>query len=176
MAGFKYKGQVKGGLQSPGTMDLIIGNSETIYVGSAVELSSGYVGAAETGDKILGIVMGIVNKDGIDLDSCNSNTYDGTWTPGVNGAANYAATSDNATDKQIKAVVCVDKDAIWEAACTGLAAAQRFGFFDLTDSVNVTAYQGNGMNAGQLQLIDFDSSTLGYFKIAESALDAYTVS
>jgi len=176
MAGFKLVGQVKGGLQAPGTMDLIIGDSETIYVGGAVELSGGYVGAAETGDKILGIVVGIVDKNGIDLDSCNSNNYDGTWTPGVNGVANYAAASDNTTDKQIKAVVCIDKDALWETACTSLAAAQRFGYFDLTDSVTMHAHAGNGMNGGQFQMIDFASATLGTFKIAESALDAYAVS
>jgi len=176
MAGFKYKGQLKGGMQSPGTVNLIIGNSQTVYVGSAVGLSGGYIIPATTGIRLVGICIGIVDKDGLDLDSTRSTKYDGTWTQGEAGTGNYAAASDNVTDKQVKAVVIIDKDALFESACTGLAAAQRFGHFDLTDSITVHAYQGNGMNAGQMQLIDFASATLGTFKIEESILDTYAVS
>lgn len=176
MAGFVYKGQLKGGVQSPGTMNLIIANSATIYKGSAVMMSSGYVAAGTTGSKLIGICIGIVNKDGIDLDSANPNTYDGTWTEGEAGVGNYAAASDNVTDKQVKAVVVVDKDALWEATTTGLAAAQLFGYFNITDSITVQAHVGGGQNAGQLQLVGFESSTVGTFKIAESTLDAYTQS
>jgi len=175
MAGFIYKGQLKGGQQSPGTMNLIIANSATIYKGSAVMMSSGYVAAGTAGNKLIGICIGLVNKDGIDLDSANSNSYDGTYTPGEAGVGNYAAASDNVTDKQIKAVVVVDKDALWESACTGLAAAGLFGFHNLTDSITVAA-QAAGEVAAQLQLVAFESATLGTFRIVESQLDPYSVS
>lgn len=175
MAGFVYHGQLKGGQQSPGTMELIIANSETIYVGSAVKLSSGYVAAGTAGAKLIGICVGIVNKDGIDLGNANTSSYDGTYTAGEAGVGNYAAAADNATDKQVKAVVVVDKDAVFKVSTTGLAAAQLLGFFNLTDSVTVQAFQ-SGQVAGQLQLVDYDSATVGYFRIAESVFDAYSQS
>lgn len=175
MAGFIYKGQLRGGNQSPGTLELVIANSATIYKGSAVMLSSGYVAAGTAGSKLLGICIGIVNKNGTDLDSANPNTFDGTWTPGEAGTGNYAAASDNVTDKKVKAVVVVDKDALWESACSGLAAAGVLGFHNLTDSITVAA-KAAGEVAGQLQMIEFSSATLGVFRIAESQLDAYSQS
>ena len=179
MAGFFHR--QRAGEQSPGSVSLVIANSETITVGGAVRMSSGYVAAATAGTKVLGICIGIVNKDGINLDNANTSTFDGTWTPGAYGTANYAAASDNATDKQVKAIVVYDKNTLWKNDAAGdLTAAQLMGFFNLSTATQMAAFV-TGEVAGQFQLMQLDpdnegNASQGLFKIAESVIDPYSQS
>jgi len=178
MAGFEYRGQLNGA-ENPVAIHVPIANSQTVKVGDAVKLqtfaSGGGCMRATAGSKVLGIVVGIVNKDGIDLDNAPASTYDGTWD---SDNKTYTAASDNMSDKQIKAIVVTDKYALWYNDAAGdLAAADLLKFFDLTDQDQIADQDGSD-SAGAFQLIRLDpdgdgDASKGIWRIAESQLDPY---
>jgi len=178
MAGFEYRGQLNGS-ETPRIFNVPITNSAAVTVGDAVQLevlgSGGGCKRAAAGTEILGIVQGIVNKKGIDLDNADPNTFDGTW---VSSTKTYTAASDNMTDKEIMAQVVVDKNSIFYNDSAGdLAAADILKFFDLADQDQVADQNGHD-SGGALILIKRDpdgdgDASKGLFIIAESELDAY---
>jgi len=178
MAGFEYRGNLNGS-ENPVTIAVPINDSDTVKVGDALQLeafsSGGGCKRAAAATEVLGICVGIVNKDGIDLDNANSDTYDGTWT---SSTKTYAAAADNMSDKLVKALVVVDKGALWYNDSAGtLAIADDLKFFDLTDQDQI-ADQDGADNAGAFILWKRDpdgdaDASKGIFKIAESELDAY---
>lgn len=178
MAGFEYRGQLSGA-QDPVTLDMVIGNSQTIKVGDAVKLvafaSGGGVCRATATEEVLGICVGIVDKNGIDLDNTSTDNYDGTWT---SSSKTYVSSADNKTDKLVKAKVVIDKEALWYNDSAGdLAAADEYKFFDVADQDQI-ADQNGADNAGAFILVKRDpdndgDASKGLFKIAEHEWDAY---
>lgn len=179
MAGFEYRGQLNGA-DNPVTLHVLIANSQTVKVGDAVRMqafaSAGGCYRAAATTKIFGIVVGIVNKKGIDLDNADPATFsDCTW---VTGTKTVTVGSDNVTDQAVRALVVVDKWAVWYNDSAGtLAAADEFLFFDLADQDQV-ADQDGADNAGAVILIKRDpdndgDASKGLFVIAESDLDSY---
>ena len=178
MAGFEYRGQLSGA-QDPVTLPIIIGNSQTIKVGDAVKMvafaSGGGVYRATATEEIVGVCVGIVDANGIDLDNTDPNNYDGTWT---SSSKTYLSSADNMTDKTVKALVVVDKEALWYNDSAGtLAVADEYKFFDVADQDQI-ANQDGADNAGAFILIKRDpdgdgDASKGIFKIAEHEFDAY---
>jgi len=179
-SGFVPRGQVIGE-QSPGAVSLIIANSATIYVGGAVTMSSGFVAAGTAGAKLIGICIGLVTDKGIPLDNATTDDYDGTYTEGGFGVGNYAASSDNATDKKVRALVVIDKNAqYYNDAAGDLTTAMLFGFLNLSSATQLAAH-ASGEVAGQFQIVKLDPDADGdaskcLVKLAESQLDPYTQS
>lgn len=159
------------GADNPVTVHQIIGNSKTLAVGEAVNTSGGYVQRATAGSLAHGIVMAIVNEDGIDLDNANTDSYDGTWTPSTK---TYVSASDNTSDKKVKAIVCSDPFALWKNTADGnLTAAMRFQFHDLVSATQIDA-DTNTESKGAFQFWQWkpgagDAATEGLFRIAEWA-------
>ena len=85
----------------------IIANSTTLTIGDVVTFSSGFLALVGAGNKMLGVVEGFVTKDGVALDNALASQYDGTYTSGGLGVGTYVSSSDNQTDKQVKAVIRV---------------------------------------------------------------------
>lgn len=179
MAGFNYRGQLSGGKENPVTLRVKIANSQTVAVGEAVKLqtlaSGGGALRATAGSKVLGIVQGIVDANGIDLDNTSTSNYDGTFT---SSTKTYSASSNNMTNKQVQALVVIDKNALWYNDSAGdLAAADQYKFFDITSATQIADQDGSD-TAGSFVLIklnpdnDGDASK-GLFTIAESQTDAY---
>jgi hypothetical protein len=178
MAGFEYRGQLSGA-QDPVTLPVIIGNSQTVKVGDAVKLvafaSGGGACRATAGEEVLGICVGIVDKNGIDLDNASADNYDGTWT---SSSKTYVSANDNMTDKTVKALVVVDKEALWYNDSAGsLAVADEYKFFDVADQDQIADQDGDD-NDGAFILIKRDpdgdgDASKGIFKIAEHEFDAY---
>jgi len=107
MAGFTFVKNLSGshtGLDSLND-SFIIANSETIYKGAIVKLSSSFINAATATHRVFGLVKGVVTPNGVPIDNADSTEYDGTITAGGVGVGNYAASADNETDKQIRALV-----------------------------------------------------------------------
>lgn len=177
MAGFEYRGHLLGGRQSPGLFTRTIGDSETITIGDAVKLSSGYIAACDDGDSVFGIVVGLVDKDGIDLQN-TAYTLDGTYTEGGVGVGTYAAAADNSTDVQVQAQVICDPYALFYNDAAGAMTEAEVGtFFDLTDEDQIKDQSGTTKGAFQLMEVDPDGESdmsEGLFRIAESDLDPYT--
>lgn len=109
MAGFEYRGQLNGG-DNPVTLDVPIKNSATVKVGDMVYNDGTGATRATNTSLILGVVAGIVNNDGIDLDNAPADTYDGTWT---SSSQTYVAAADNLTDKKVRVKVIADENALW---------------------------------------------------------------
>jgi len=166
---FTYKGQLNGA-ENPVIRNFLIKNSASVAVGEALTFSSGADSAA-AGDKILGICVGIVDKDGIGLDN-TSWTIDGTF---VSSTKTYTAAADNMTVGFVRAQVITDKEALFyndsDATMTPAMEGQKFNLTSATQidgDTNVDA-------AGQFELVKWDSAdaSAGTFKICESYGDAY---
>lgn len=176
---FQYKGQLSGGKENPVKLKVKIANSNTVQKGDAVKLqalsSGGGIIRATAGSKVLGIVDGIVDKNGIDLDNSSADNYDGTWT---SSSKEYTAAADNMTDKQVAALVTVDPEALWYNDAAGdLVAADEYKFFDLTSESQIADQNGHD-TAGAFILIKRDpfgdeDASKGIFKIAEPAFQPY---
>lgn len=109
MAGFEYRGQ-RNGAHNPVILKIPITNSATVKVGDAVYVATNGVQRITNSTLVLGVVVGIVDANGIDLDNTSVDNYDGTWT---SSSQTYVAASDNITDKKICAQVIVDQDALF---------------------------------------------------------------
>ncbi|OGO14231.1 MAG: hypothetical protein A2Y53_03755 [Chloroflexi bacterium RBG_16_47_49] len=152
MAGFEYRGQINGA-ENPVLENLIIANSQTITIGDAISMSGGYVIVGTSSTRIYGVVVGIVTNKGIDLDSAKADEYDGTWTSSSN---TYVATSDNVTDKKIRAVVCPDPYALWYNDSDGdHVAADLKLFIKLADEDQIDESETSA-TVGQFQVWKLD--------------------
>lgn len=146
------------GADNPVTTKAIIAASETITVGDVVNNASGFVAAADANERILGVVIGIVDVNGIDLDNTSSSNYDGTWT---SSTQTYVASADNTTDKQVSALVVMDPYAVFvNDADADLTAAMRFSFFSIIDEDQVDG-DTNSTTVGELMLWELDPREAG---------------
>jgi hypothetical protein len=175
MAGFFYRKHLLG-LTTGATARVIIDNSETVTVGDAVDLNSGFAQVVDSGDDIFGIVIGIEDNSGVNIESSYADV-DGVAS-GSGNALTYAAASDNQTDKLVKAVVMVDQNALfYNDADSSLTQAEVGTFFDTTaDGDQVTSSGDAAKGAFQLMELDPDGDgdeSKGLFRIAESQLDPY---
>jgi hypothetical protein len=169
MASFKYVGQLNGA-ENPVIRNVLIKNSASVAVGEALTFSSGADSAA-AGNKILGVCVGIVDSDGIDLDN-TAQTLDGTW---VSSTKTYTAGDDNVTDDGVRAQVIVDKEALfYNDSDDTMTAAMECMKFNLTSATQIDG-DTNVDAAGQFELVKWDSAdaSAGTFKICESYGDAY---
>lgn len=174
MAKFDYVGHLLGA-PNPAVTELIIANSQTVTIGDAIKNSGGYAAVCDANDRILGIVVGFTDKNGIDLDSTLRSNYDGTWT-NTPGAQTYVASNDNVTDKQIKVKVIADPYALFENdADAAMTAAMRFSFFSLVDEDQVDG-DTNSTTVGELQLWKLpnpDDLSIGWFRIVSWLGDSF---
>jgi len=174
MAGFSLRGHLLGA-QNPVTDHIIIAASETVTVGDAMKMSSGYAAVCDANDRIYGVCIGIVDKNGIDLDSTSSDNYDGTWT---SSSSTYTASADNTTDKQIKAIIVADPYALWyNDADADLTAAMDKQFFSLVDEDQIDG-DTNSATVGEMQLWSRDpdgdsDASKGLFRIVAWQGDAF---
>jgi len=166
-ARFRYNlaGRTSGIIRS-----FIIKNSETITIGDYVMPSSGFVAAATAGSRLLGVVVGIVDKNGINMDQTKE-SLDGTWTSSTH---TYAAAADNQTDVQVRALVDVDPLSVYsiepDAAIGTTTGSNLFGYYtDLVDE-DETDEDTAATTAAQLFIwgVDPEVSSNQLVSIAES--------
>ena len=172
MAKFTYAGQLNGA-ENPVIRTFLIKDSAHVAVGEALTFSTGADSAA-TGNKILGICVGIVDKNGIGLDN-TSWTIDGTW---VSSTKTYTAASDNTTVGLVRVQVITDKNALFKNdASADISAIEEGMKFNLTSATQIDG--GAGVDAaGQFELVKYDpegtgDASMGTYKICESYGDAY---
>jgi len=167
MAGFTMVKHLLGA-DNPVTVDLVIANSQTITVGDAIKMSSGYAAVCDANDRIFGIVVGIVDNNGIDLQNTSASNYDGTYTDGGVGVGTYVAAADNATDKKVKAKVVADPYALFENTADGAMELADLGqHFSLVDEDQIDA-STNSATVGEMQLwaMPDGAGTSGQFRIS----------
>lgn len=184
--GFVYKKNLgTPGLSIPATMEVILANSiGPLTIGDAVQFTSGYLTGADAGEVVLGILVGMVDKNGQNIFKSNV-SVSGTKS----GDDTYTAASDNQTVDQVKGVVIVDKDALFlvKNSNTALTQAKCGLYFEGIASSGSTVDEITGAGAtfgstDQFQLIEVpatldDGSTNTYYglvKIGESQLSNAT--
>lgn len=167
MAGLKYRKSLIT-KDAPTLLQYIIDNSDTITIGDVVRLNTdGHVTLAGAGNTVLGVVVGVVDSDGIAL-SPDSGTTD-TWT----------VDSDNETVDQYEAQVIVDPYALFSNDASDDMATTNLGqFYDIVAASNQIDESSASDTAGQFQLISLDpdgdgDASKGLFRIAESQLFPY---
>lgn len=177
---FKYNlaGRTSGILRT-----FIIENSATMTIGDMVRGSydsgaaNGMVELAAAGNPILGVVVGIVDKDGIDMDNSRVTLSSGSWA-----TATHTATtgSDNTTVDQIKAIVDIDPLSVWSATpdaaigtTTSSGSSDQLGSY--TDIVAASDQPDETNNSAAFNTVaqlfiwgvDPELSTNGLYSVAE---------
>lgn len=175
MAGFEYRGQLNGA-DNPVTLECPIKNSATVKVGDMVYNDGNGITRSTSSTLILGVVVGIVNDNGIDLDNAPTDTYDGTWT---SSSKTYAASADNMTDKKVRAKVIADENALWYNDSDGdfTNPGDLHLFTVLTDQDQVDESETSA-TVGQVFVVKLDpdgdaDASKCIVKIARSQLNAY---
>lgn len=172
--GFEYVRHLEPGVETPATLEVLLANSAgPLTVGDAVQLTSGYLTIAATGEAILGILVGFVTDKGENIFKTNE-SLGGT----LSGDDTYTAASDNATVDKVRGVVIVDDKALFlNEADSTLTQAEIGTYFDTTANSDQITGSGSG-TISQFQLIELvtvnrDGSTedsSGLFRISESQL------
>lgn len=174
---FQYRGQLNGA-ENPVVLDVLVGNSDAVVVGRAVKLDTlvngGGIIAATAGAKVLGILIGLTDKNGIDLDN-STQAITGTWT---SSTQTFTAASDNMTVDGVRGKVVVDPNSLWYNDAAGdMVVADEYKYFDLTSAAQIADQNGHD-TAGAFQLIKRDpdgdaDASKGIFRIVETQMDAY---
>lgn len=181
--GFDYRGSLAGVDSSPVSMDLIIDDSATLTLGDVVVVDAdGFIDVAGAGGPVLGVLIGIVDQDGINV--FETGRAGGTSGSTLSGDDTITVSSTNTTDatRKLKGRVAlpIGHAKFYNDADDTLAQANLFQFFDLNstgDNVDVaTASDANG----QVQLIEIDpdgdgDASKGIFIINECILGPQNV-
>lgn len=175
MAGFEYRGQLNGA-DNPVTLKVAIKNSVAVKVGDMVYNDGNGLLRATSSTLVLGVVVGIVDANGIDLDNTSTSNYDGTW---VSSTKTYTASSDNMTDKKVCALVVADENALWyndsDGDFTNPGDVNLFTVLVDHDQVDESE---TSATVGQVYIVKLDPDGDGdaskcIVKIARSQLNAY---
>lgn len=138
MAGLTFR-ENKYGLTTLVGESWVIENSQTLTIGDVVDLVNDAVALVGAGNEMYGVVLGFLAENGRPLEnSVSGEDYDGTYTAGNVGTGTYVATSDNVTDKKVKALVRPfapgDKYSVVANATLGTTgnSENAGGYFNLT--------------------------------------------
>lgn len=163
------------GVENPTSLDFVIKDSSTITIGDPVRLSTdGYLKRAAAGEAVLGICIGLVDKDGLNVFSPRAQgTTGATLTPDDTVAVSSTNSSD--ATRKIKAQVVLDPAGllVWKNTVDSALAQTNVGqLFDVGATVGQISVSTASDSNGQFQLValDADSTTVGYFRLVESQL------
>lgn len=177
MAGF-FPRLTEGGDSTGETRQILIDDSVTMTLGDAVAINTtGALGVVAVGERVLGVVTGFVDKNGLPLNAQHVTGSDFTQsgTAGRIGSETVVTASDNTTDSQIQAVVIVDpSQEYYNDADEDLDLTDDYQYFD-TVSAGDQIDASTVSTTGQFLCVDRDpdndsDASKGIFRIAESAL------
>lgn len=158
--GFDYRGSLLGVEASPILMDILIDDSATLTLGDAVCIDAdGFVDVVAAGGSVLGILQGIVDKDGINVfQTGRAGGLDGSTLTGDDTiTVSSTNTSDATRNLKARVAIALPGNHKWYNDTDGsLAQANLFQFFD-TDAGGDQIATGTASDAnGQFQLIEID--------------------
>jgi len=158
--GFYYRGSLLGVSSSPVLTDFLIDDSATLTVGDAVTIDAdGNVDVVAAGGSVLGILMGIVDQDGINV--FETGRAGGTSGATLTGDDTVLTSSTNTSDatRKLKARVAITwgLNSKWYNDTDGSLAQANLGQFFDTDAGGDQIATGTASDAsGQFQLIEID--------------------
>lgn len=175
-ARFKYNlaGRTSGIIRS-----FIIGDTKTVTVGDFVHLETGYIDTAAANEPLLGVVVGIVDQDGINLDN-SKRTLTGSGASWTTSTQTVVTGSDNTSTDYLRVLVDIDPFSVWsvepDSAIGQDAQSDLAGCF--TDLITEAEVDEDGAVAGQAALfiwgVDPEDTSRGLYSIAEHQIWQYT--
>jgi len=172
-AKFKYN---LAGRTSGITRRIIIDDSKTLTIGDWVLVgTTGFLQAATAGSPIIGVIVGFVDRNGINYDQSKI-TKEATWT---SSSQTIVTDSDNTTSEQACALVDIDPLTVWSCepdatigTTTSSGSSDQFGSYtDLLDENEVDESNNGAAFNAQAQLfiwgLDPEDATRGLYSIAE---------
>ena len=163
------------GLEHPATTDILLAASATVKIGDLVRINtSGLLVRAETGTVVGGVLVGIVDQNGINVFSPRaSGTTGATLT--ADDTITTASTNISDASKQLKGQVILDVSGqclFYNDADGDFAQTNLFQFFDVAAGSQVTTGGASDAN-GQVQLIAIDpdgdaDASKGLFRLNET--------
>lgn len=166
MAGFRYRKNIDGSKNSPTLLNAIGKNSIAFQVGDLIRINtSGFADVVDTGECIGGVVVTVVDKNGIAVDP-DSGTTD-TWTM---NSANQTSTS---YQYQVSYVPALPHYLFYNDADDSLTRANELQFFDTNDENDVDVGSATDTWSAQVQLVSRDpdgdaDASKGLFRIVET--------
>jgi hypothetical protein len=167
------------GTEHAATIDTLLAASATVKIGDLVRVNtSGYLVRAETGTCFAGVLVGIVDQNGVNVFSPRaSGTTGATLSP--DDTIVTASTNVSDATKQLKGQVIIDPAGatlFYNNADTALAQTNLFQFFDAAAGSQVTTGSASDAN-GQVQLMQIDpdgdgTTTKGLFRFNETQFNA----
>lgn len=180
-AGFRFRKSLYGG-DLPAAQQILLDDSATFTIGDSVQVDTdGLIVVSTAGEEVLGVLVGIVNQDGINVFSTGAAGTDGSTLTG-DDTITTSSTNSTATARKLKGEVIVDPAGaiLWYNDSNGtLAQTNLYQFFNgvaAGDQIDqATASDTNG----QWQLVELDpdgdaDASKGLFRIAESQNHPYT--
>ena len=170
--GFIFKKNLAGRTSGILTQQLIA-DSATITHGDLVKMSSGEVVLAAAGGLAFGVVVGIVDKDGVNMDA-SKRSVAGTGASWTSSTKTFVAGSDNSSVDYVKALIDCDPMSVWSAATDNASTdtqASLVGCF--TDVVAASDQADDDTAAADTQAtlfiwgVDPDDSARNLYSIAE---------
>jgi hypothetical protein len=157
----------------------IIGDSETMTVGDfCTTNTSGEVQPAAAGELLLGVCVGIVDVDGINMDN-SKRSITGSGASWTSSTQTFVAGSDNSSTDYVKALVDIDPFSVWSCepdatigTTTSSGNSAFFGSYtDLADEDEVDETNNSAAFNTVAQLFiwgtDPEDTTRGLYSIAE---------
>lgn len=160
--GFTFRGTLYGA-EHPGTQRFLLAGSATVKIGDLVRVNtSGLLVRCATGEAPAGVLVGIVDQNGMNVFSPRAQgTTGATLTPDDQ----VATASDNATNavKNLKGDVILDPAGVclWFNDADGNnAQTNLFQMYDVANGNQVTTGSASDAN-GQVQLLELDPDNDG---------------
>lgn len=180
--GFILHKDLKGIFPGGSNLEVIIDNSVTLTIGDAVRIdAAGYIKTAATSGCILGIVIGLVDQNGINVFETSRVPATGIAGATLVGSDTLTTSSTNTSDgtRNLKAQVLVDPAGYIlfrnQANTTAtLAQTNIFQFYNLTTAGQIDSNTGSD-TSGQFQLVSLDpdgdgSTAKGLFRLVQCQL------
>lgn len=165
MSGFKFRKSLRGS-QEVAELQLLANDSNTFQIGDLIRVDAdGHAALATAGDLILGVVTGVVDRNGLAIDP-----DDGT-------VDTYTTASDNTTDAdkkyKVRYIPALQDYLFYNDADANLAQNQLFQYFPINDENDVDGSTGNDSTLNTVRLIELDpdndgDASKGLFQIVES--------
>jgi len=147
MAGFTYRKNLDGSSQSPTVKNLIGANSVVFQIGDLVRVNTSGFGALVTeGDVILGVVVGVTDKNGGRIDP-DSGTLD-----------TYTMASDNQTvaQKKVHYIPALPNYLFYNDADGNFATTNLFQFADVNDENDIKTSTLHDSTVSQVRIVELD--------------------
>lgn len=181
MAGFDPR-RTESGDSTGEVRDFIQTDSSTLTLGDATRMTGGagdqYLALVAAGNRVLGVLVGFVDQNGLPLVAQHVTDVDGTQsgTAGLIGSETYVAAADNEATAEVKGRVIIDpREEYFNDADGDLTTGDVGLYYNVVAASDQIDQSEESATTGQFILLERDpdrdsDASKGIFRVAESAL------